>query len=134
MTPTARFVLASPISTQKEIKMRILRLLIIALATICVLALGAFALVNNQTPQADPVDDIVIRGGSLDIQCGTNHKTDNAGCIALDDGTKGKFKHKQPGKHITRIVVKNSSNVNLFDSGANANVLGGRPEVYITYK
>ncbi len=114
--------------------MRILRLLIIALATICVLALGAFALVNNQAPPADPVDDIVIKGGSLDIQCGTNHKVDNAGCIALDDGAKGKFKHKQGGKHITRIIVKNSSNANLFDSGANANILGNKPEVHITYK
>jgi hypothetical protein len=113
--------------------MRILRLLIIALATICVLALGAFALVN-QTAPADPVDDIIIKGGSLDIQCGTNHKTDNAGCIGLDDGVRGKFKHKQPGKKITRIVVKNSINANLFDSGANANVLGSRPEVHITYK
>jgi hypothetical protein len=114
--------------------MRILRLLIIALATICVLALGAFALVNNQVPPADPVDDIIIKGGSLDIQCGTNHKIDNAGCIALDDGVRGKFKHKQPGKHITRIVVKNSSGANLFDSGTNANILGPRPEVHITYK
>lgn len=114
--------------------MRILRLLIIAFATICVLALGVFALVNNQLPPVDPVDDIVIKGGSLDIQCGTNHKTDNAGCFGLDDGLKGKFKHKQPAKHITRIIVKNSSNVNLYDSGANANVLGSKPEVYITYK
>ena len=114
--------------------MRILRLLIIALATICVLALGAFALVNNQLPPVDPVDDIIIKGGSIEIQCGTNHKTDNAGCLALDDGVKGKFKHKQAGKHITRIIVKNSSNANLFDSGANANILGNKPEVYITYK
>jgi hypothetical protein len=114
--------------------MRILRLLIIALATICVLALGAFALVNNQLPPVDPVDDIIIKGGSIEIQCGTNHKTDNAGCFALDDGVKGKFKHKQAGKHITRVIVKNSSNANLFDSGANANILGSKPEVYITYK
>lgn len=114
--------------------MRILRLLIMAIATICVLALGVYALVNQPPPQVDPVDDIVIKGGSLEIQCGKNHKTDNAGCMGLDDGSNGKFKHKQGGKHITRIVVKNSSYASVFDSNNLNPGLGGKPEIHITYK
>lgn len=116
--------------------MRHLRLLIIALATILVLALAASALVNGPDPQAPADDDIIIKGGSLDIQCGKNHKTDNAGCLNLDDGPTGKFKHKQNDKRITRIQVKNSQNTVLFDS-SNApvnNNLGRSPEVVITYK
>jgi hypothetical protein len=114
--------------------MRHLRLLIIAIATICVLALGTFALVNR--PAVPPGgDDIIIKGGSLEIQCGSNHKTDNAGCLNLDDGLTGKFKHKQSGKHITQIVVRNSQNITLFDSSLNANsALGDKPEIAITYK
>lgn len=117
--------------------MRHLRILIIALAAIFVLALAASALVNGPDPQPAPADDdIIIKGGSLDIQCGKNHKTDNAGCLSLDDGPTGKFKHKQNDKRITRIRVKNSQNAVVFDS-SNApvnNNLGRNPEVVITYK
>lgn len=114
-----------------------LRLLIIAIATICVLALATFALVNGPDPQASPADDdIIIKGGSLDVQCGKNHKTDNTGCLGLDDGPTGKYKHKQSGKHITRVVVRNTSNATVFDSNnLNANNgLGDKPEIAITYK
>jgi phosphate-selective porin len=117
--------------------MRHLRILIIALAAILVLALAASALVNGPDPQPAPADDdIIIKGGSLDIQCGKNHKTDNAGCLNLDDGLTGKFKHKQSNKHITRIRVKNSQNAVLFDSSLPPvnNNLGNAPEVVITYK
>jgi hypothetical protein len=115
--------------------MRNLRLLIIAIATICVLALGAFALVNRPVVPAPGDDDIVIKGGSLEIQCGKNHKSDNAGCLNLDDGLTGKFKHKQDAKHITQIVVRNSQGATLFDSSANANnALGAKPEIVVTYK
>jgi hypothetical protein len=114
--------------------MRNLRLLIIAIATICVLALGAFAFVNRPAvPPAD--DDIIIKGGSLEIQCGKNHKSDNAGCLSLEDGLTGKFKHKQDAKHITQIVIRNSQSVTIFDSSANANyALGAKPEIVVTYK
>ena len=112
-----------------------LRLLIVAIASICVLALGAFALVNRSVPVGAD-DDIIIKGGSLEIQCGKNHKTDNAGCLALDDGVTGKFKHKQSDKHITRVRVINTRNVTVFDSNnLNANTsLGDKPEIQITYQ
>ncbi len=117
--------------------MRHLRLLIIAVATIFVLSLAASALVNTPEPSFPPADDeLIIKGGSLEIQCGKNHKTDNAGCLNLDDGLTGKFKHKQSGKHVTRIRVQNSSSSVVFDSDtlSTNNSLGDKPEVVITYK
>jgi hypothetical protein len=118
--------------------MRHLRLLIIALATICVVALSAFALVNMppRPPAAAGEDEIIIKGGSLEVQCGKNHKNDNAGCLALDDGNTGKYKHKQADKHITKILVKRTGGDTLFDSdklGGYQN-LGEKPEIWITYK
>lgn len=104
--------------------MRQLRLLIIAIATICVLALGVFALVNQNLPQG-PGDDIIIKGGSLEIQCGAN-------CLGSNDNT-GKYKHKQSGKHITKVVVKDSSGVKVFDSSV-LPTFGNKPEITITYK
>lgn len=115
--------------------MRYLRLLIISIAAILVLALAVSALVNEPPQVAPADDDIIIKGGSMEIQCGKNHKSDNAGCLALDDGVVGKFKHKQGEKHITRVVVKGSRGV-VFDSNnlsANNN-LGKTPEIAITYK
>ena len=115
--------------------MRHLRFLILAVTALGVLALGVFALANR--PVSLPSDDdIIIKGGSLEIQCGKNHKTDNAGCLSLDDGVTGKFKHKQDTKHITQIVVRNSQNVIVFNSNSlNANnSLGDKPEIDVTYK
>lgn len=118
--------------------MRHLRLLVIALATICVVALSAFALVN--TPPGSPAlggdDEIIIKGGSLEVQCGKNHKNDNAGCLGLDDGHTGKYKHKQADKHITRVVVERTGGEKVFDSDSLAydKRLGEKPEIKITYK
>ena len=107
--------------------MRHLRLLIIAFATICVLALAAFALVNRP---AAPIlgDDIIIKGGSLEIQCGSNQGTD---CLGTNDNT-GKYKHKQSGKHVTKILVKRTDGIVVFDS--NLTPVGNKPEIDITYK
>jgi len=107
--------------------MRHLRLLIIAFATICVLALAAFALVNRP---AAPIlgDDIIIKGGSLEIQCGSNHGTD---CLGINDNT-GKYKHKQGGKHVTKILVKRTDGIVVFDSDLTP--VGNKPEIDITYK
>jgi hypothetical protein len=107
--------------------MRYLRLLIIAFATICVLALGAFALVNRP---AAPIlgDDIIIKGGSLEIQCGSNQGTD---CLGANDNT-GKYKHKQSGKHVTKILVKRTDGIVVFDSDLTP--VGNKPEIVITYK
>jgi hypothetical protein len=105
--------------------MRHLRLLLIAFATTCVMALGAFAFVN---PSDGGDDDIVIKGGSLEIQCGKNHYND---CLGPNDNT-GKYKHKQGGKHITKIVIKRADGVVAFDSDITP--VSSKPEIYITYK
>ena len=89
--------------------MRSLRLLIVAIATICVLALGVFALVNS-APQADPGDDIIIKGGSLEIQCGSKHGND---CLGSNDN-KGKYRAKKNTFHITNIVVRDIANPSLI--------------------
>ncbi|HLN98592.1 MAG TPA: hypothetical protein VK208_09045 [Pyrinomonadaceae bacterium] len=106
--------------------MRHLRLLVIALATIFVLALGAFALVGNP-PSLDPGDDIIIKGGSLEIQCGKNHNTD---CLGTNDNM-GKYKHKQSGKHIMQVVVKDSSGGQLANNNFDKD---HQPTIVITYK
>jgi hypothetical protein len=109
--------------------MRQLRLLIIAIATICVLALGVFALVNRSAISPSGGDDIIIKGGSLEIQCGANQGTD---CLGVND-TTGKYKAKQAGKHVTRVVVKDSNGLTVFDSSA-LPTFGSKPEIDITYK
>ena len=116
--------------------MRPVRILLLTLATLFVLTLAAFAIVSEPQLRAPADDDIIIKGGSLEIDCGKNHKSDNAGCLSLDDGVTGKFKHKQGGKHITKIVVTTSSGYVVFNSDnltANNN-LGAKPEIAITYK
>ena len=111
--------------------MKHLRLLIVLLATVCVLALGAFAIASSPEPQLVPPadDDIIIKGGSLEIQCGKNHQAD---CLGTNDNL-GKYKHNQSGKHITKIVVKDSNGVKMFDSSTFP-TFGNRPQIDITYK
>jgi hypothetical protein len=104
-----------------------LLLLIIAIATICVLALGAFALVNRTALPGG--DDIIIKGGSLEIQCGVNLGTD---CLGANDNT-GKYKAKQQLKHVSKVVVKDSNGIVVFDSSA-LPTFGSKPEIDITYK
>jgi hypothetical protein len=105
-----------------------LRLLIVTIAAICVLALGVFAFVRAPKPQGSG-DVIVIKGGSLEIQCGANQGTD---CLGVNDNT-GKYKAKQSGKHITNVVVKDSNGVKVFDSSV-LPTFGSKPEIDITYK
>ena len=109
--------------------MRNLRLLIIALTTVCIMALGVSAFVTrsgSDTPGGD--DDIIIKGGSLEIQCGRNHYTD---CLGTNDNT-GKYKHKQSGKHITKIMIRRSDGVVVFNSDITP--VSQKPEIFITYK
>ena len=109
--------------------MRHLRLLIIAIATIGVLALGAFALVNRPVPQTPADDDIIIKGGSLEIQCGTNHKKD---CLGSPDLTTGKYKSAaNDNRHITQIVVRDSAGGQLSNNNFDAT---HQPSITITYK
>ncbi len=106
--------------------MRHLRLLIIALATICVLALGAFALVNRPAVLTGG-DDIIIKGGSLEVQCGSNHGTD---CLGANDST-GKYKHKQSTKHIMQVVVRDSAGGQLSNNNFDSS---HQPTIIISYK
>lgn len=108
-----------------------MRRLLIPIAASCVLALTAFALASRP-PQA-PGDDIIIKGGSLEIQCGKNHGND---CLGTPDAN-GKYKHKK-NAHITRVWVL-SGNITLYDS-ANPSYCGSngaidpKSEIHITYK
>ena len=106
-----------------------LRLLIIALATICVLALGVFALVNRPEPLPPGDDDIIIKGGSLEIDCGRNHGED---CMGGNDN-RNKPKHRKPGK-IVRIVVKNGNGEALGTFTKKKDFTDGKPSIEITYR
>ena len=108
--------------------MSYLRLLINAVTALSVLALGVYALANRPVAPAPADDDIIIKGGSLEIQCGKNHNTD---CLGTNDNT-GKYKHKQSGKHVTKIIVKRSDGVEVFNRDLTP--VGNKPEIAITYK
>jgi len=110
--------------------MRHLRLLIIAIATICVLALGTFALVNSPAVPIAPADDeIIIKGGSLEIDCGRNHGED---CMGGNDN-RNKPKHRKGGK-IVRIVVKKSNGDTLGTFTKRRDFTDGKPSIEITYR
>lgn len=104
--------------------MRNFRLLIIALATICMLALGVFAIANRPAPPSRD-DVIIIKGGSLEIQCGKNH---GLSCLGTPDAN-GKYKHKKAG-HILQVVISDNTGV-LLDKPFDAS---NQPTIEITYK
>jgi hypothetical protein len=107
--------------------MRHLRLLIIALAAVCVMGLGAFAFV---TTGEGGDDDIIIKGGSIEIQCGKNHKKD---CFGTPDLYTGKYKRgDKDDKHIRKVVVKRTDGTVVFNSELTP--IGDKPEIAITYK
>ena len=106
--------------------MRNFRLLITAFATICVLALGVLAIVNRPAP-AGGDDVIIIKGGSLEIQCGKNH---GLSCLGTPDAN-GKYKHKKSGAHIMQVEVKDSTGASVFSSSFDAT---HQPQIEITYK
>lgn len=109
--------------------MRRLRLLMIAVATICVMALVALAFASRPAQQ-DPSDDIIIRSKKfqfLEIQCGKN---DGADCLGTNDN-QGKYKHKRSNAHIMEIVVWDFSNNPLFHRSFDAE---HQPQIEMTYK
>jgi len=108
--------------------MRHIRFLIVAVAASSLLALGIFALANRPVQPVPADDDIVIKGGSLEIQCGKNHNTD---CLGTNDNT-GKYRHKQTGKHVTKIIIRRSDGTEVFNSDNTP--VGNKPEIAITYK
>ena len=102
---------------------------VLAVTALSVLALGVFALANRSVVPVPADDDIIIKGGSLEIQCGKNHNTD---CLGTNDNT-GKYKHKQSGKHVTRIIIRRSPDgIVVFNSEITP--VGNKPEIAITYK
>ena len=107
--------------------MRKVNLLLIAVAAICVLALAAFA-VANRASEAPGDDIIIIKGGSLEIQCPPNQ---DKACLGLADITTGKYKHTKGGGHIMQIVVKDNDGKQLFSKTFSA---GQRPSIEVTYK
>jgi hypothetical protein len=108
--------------------MRSLRLLIIALAVIFLLAFVASALINR--PAAPSDDVIIIKGGSLTIQC-----PGESDCLTASG--KGKYEHKDnkdpKSKKVQLIVVKDEDG-NVLGSFSKANFPNGKPSIEITYK
>ena len=108
--------------------MRSFRLIIVALVTILALALGVFGLIHppGQTTVA-PGDDIIIKGGSMEIQCGANHGKD---CFSHTAGTYS-YTHTKRTAHITGVVVKDSAGAVLFSNTFDP---AYQPTVNVTFK
>jgi len=108
-----------------------LRKLAIAVATISVLALGVFALARKDPAAIHPQgsDVIIIKGGSLSVQC----PDATPECFAFDAATK-KYNHKGDAKmKVTKVVVKNSKGDEVFNSDQSKG-FGNTSEIDITYK
>ena len=105
--------------------MRNLSLRLTFLAAICLLALGAYALANR--PPLAGGDDIIIKGGSLEIQCGSNHGND---CLGTPD-TNGKYKHKKNTAHILNVTVTDNTGGPPFNRAYDKD---HQPTITINYK
>jgi len=92
------------------------------------MALAAFALAHRTASPAPGDDVIIIKGGSLEIQCPPNQ---DRACLGIADITTGKYKHTKATAHIMQIVVKDSSGKQLF---SNAFTAGQQPSIEVTYK
>jgi hypothetical protein len=106
--------------------MRNFRLLIVALATICVLALGVFGLVHRPSAP-DLGDDIIIKGGSMTIQCGQNH---GMSCLGTPDAN-GKYTHKKTSAHILHVTITDNTGAPPFDRVYDKD---HQPTITINYK
>jgi hypothetical protein len=108
-----------------------LRKFAIVVATISVLALGVFALARKNPAAIHPQggDVIIIKGGSLSIQC----PEATPECFAFDGATK-KYNHKGDAKmKVTQVVVRDSKGDEVFNSNQSKS-FGDKPEIDITYK
>ena|SRR5437762_9543544 len=103
-----------------------MRRLLLSVAAICLLALAAVALARRP-PQA-PGDDIIIKGGSMSIQCGTNHGKD---CFSHTTGTY-LYTHKKATAHITHVSVKDSAGNELCTNCDFAPA--AQPTITVTFK
>jgi hypothetical protein len=94
------------------------------------LALGVVAVVT-QDPMTDPGGDvIIIKGGSISIEC-------NHGCLEYKGG--GKFGHKENGKpgdyrKIVKIVIKDEDGKVLGSFDKKHDFKGGKPTIEIAYR
>ncbi|MGE0884104.1 MAG: hypothetical protein AB7P14_11210 [Blastocatellales bacterium] len=107
--------------------MRNLRFLIIALVCVFVLALGVYALAGKPATTSTADDPIIVKGGSLTVQCPENDE-------CLGRASNGKYTHTKGTGKINRIIVKGTNGNVLYDSGETNTQLGGRPEIEIYYK
>jgi len=108
-----------------------LRKFAIVVATVSVLALGVFALARKNPAAVHPQggDVIIIKGGSLSIQC----PEATPECFAFDGSTK-KYNHKGDAKmKVTQVVVRDSKGNEVFNSNQSKS-FGNTPEIDITYK
>ena len=108
--------------------MQRVHLILIALATICLMALAAFALANRAPSPASGDDVIIIKGGSLEVQCPPNQ---DKACLGIADITTGKYKHTKDGAHILQIVIKDDTGKALVTKTFTA---GHQPSIEVTYK
>lgn len=106
--------------------MRNLALRLTLLAAICLLALGVYALANR--PPQIPGDDIIIKGGSMNINCGANHGKD---CFSHTTGTY-LYTHKKANAHITHVSVTDSAGNELCSSCDF--VPAAQPTIKVTFK
>jgi hypothetical protein len=119
-----RVITVNP-QTRRE-TMRSFRLIIVALATVLALALGVFGLIHRPGPMSGG-DDIIIKGGSMEIQCGANHGKD---CLQHTAGSYS-YTHTKANAHITGVVVKDDAGVVLYSSSF---VPAHQPTVAVTFK
>ena len=101
-----------------------MRRLLISVVAICVLALAAVVLAMRP-PQA-PGDDIIIKGGSLEIQCGANHGKD---CLAHTSGSYS-YTHKKAA-HVLHVLALASDGTKLLDKDFDKD---HQPTIKVTYK
>ena len=114
--------------------MRFSSKLVLGMAMTVVLAFGLLTLTvpsaSTQLQQPLPVldgDPIILKGGSLTIQCQLN---DN--CLPFDAVTK-KHEHKDKYKKIQRIIIKDESG-NVLANVSKVNFPNGKPTIEIYYK
>jgi len=102
-----------------------MRRLLLSVAAICLLALAAVALARR--PPLEPGDDIIIKGGSMSIQCGTNHGKD---CFSHTAGTYT-YTHKKSSAHITQVTVTDSTGASLYSGSFDP---AAQPTIAVTFK
>jgi len=101
--------------------------LIVGLAfSVLAFTAGSAATSPQEIPLLDG-DPIILKGGSLTIQC---PKYEN--CLPYNTVTK-KHEHKEPAKKIQRIIIKDESGA-VIANVSKVNFPNGKPTIEIYYK